>query len=72
MNNIIWYLLGFFSYWALQTLTSMKKDPEIIKSLTTQVETLQERLYYYKNLCLWHVQEKDKLLDVIKDLEGKK
>jgi len=72
MNDIICLLIGFFSCLIVQKLSNMNKDPEIVQRLTIQIEKLEERLDYYKNLCLWHVQEKDKMSSVIKELERKK
>ena len=41
----------------------LKKEqkPPIVDILTIQVEYYEKELDYYKNLCKWHVEEKEKL-----------
>jgi hypothetical protein len=39
----------------------LKKDqqPPIVEVLTNQVEHYEKELKYYKDLCKWHVEQKD-------------
>lgn len=41
-------------------LLKKEKQPPIIDILQNQVEKLEEDVAYYKNLCKWHVEQKDK------------
>jgi hypothetical protein len=41
---------------------SLKKEqkPPIVDTLSNQVEYYEKELKYYKNLCKWHVEQKEK------------
>jgi hypothetical protein len=38
-----------------------KEPPPDTEVLTNQIEELNKQIEYYKDLCLWHVEEKEKL-----------
>jgi len=38
-----------------------KEPPPAIEIMSNQVAELEKRIKYYKELCLWHVEEKEKL-----------
>jgi hypothetical protein len=40
---------------------SKKSNPTLNIELYNQVEKLKEEVDYYKDLCKWHVEEKEKL-----------
>jgi len=42
-------------------LLRKEKEPPIVELLQNQVEQYEKDLVYYKNLCKWHVEEKEKL-----------
>jgi hypothetical protein len=62
MNDYISFFLGAL----LGFLLSYRKkvDPPIIEILRNQVQILEEKVAYYKNLCHWHVEEKAKLQEI--------
>lgn len=41
-----------------------EKEPPVVETLQNQVEFYEKELDYYKNLCKWHVEEKEKLQKV--------
>ena len=41
-------------------LLKKEKQPPIVEILQNQVEKLEEDVAYYKDLCKWHVEQKDK------------
>lgn len=42
-------------------LFKTEQRPPVVDVLTNQVEELEKQVEYYKDLCLWHVEEKEKL-----------
>lgn len=42
-------------------LLKTEQHPPVVDVLTNQVEELEKQVEYYKDLCLWHVEEKEKL-----------
>jgi hypothetical protein len=48
--------LGMF----LGYLLKGDKKPPIATTLQNQVESYEKELKYYKNLCKWHVEQKEK------------
>ena len=48
-------LLGFIIHY------NKKPQPPAIEVLSNQVQELEKQLAYYKDLCKWHVEEKEKL-----------
>lgn len=38
-----------------------RKEQPALEVLSNQVIELEKQLEYYKDLCLWHVEEKEKL-----------
>jgi len=41
-------------------LLKKEKQPPIVDTLTNQVEYYEKELKYYKDLCKWHVEQKEK------------
>lgn len=39
----------------------IKKEPPAVEVMTNQVIELEKQIEYYKDLCQWHVEEKEKL-----------
>lgn len=40
---------------------SRAEPPPAIDIMSNQVAELEEKLEYYKKLCLWHVEDKERL-----------
>ena len=40
-------------------LLKKEQKPPIVDTLTNQVEHYEKELKYYKDLCKWHVEQKD-------------
>ena len=58
MSDILWFFLGAF----LGFLIHRSQKPSVtIEILQSQVEQLNTEIGYYKDLCKWHVEEKEKL-----------
>jgi len=41
-------------------LLKKEQKPPIVDTLTNQVEYYEKELKYYKDLCKWHVEQKEK------------
>lgn len=54
-------LCAVFVGMILGYLLKNEQQPPIVEILTNQVEKLEEDVAYYKNLCKWHVEEKERL-----------
>jgi len=50
---VVGMILGYF--------IKSEQKPPMIEILTNQIEKLEENVAYYKDLCKWHVEEKEKL-----------
>ena len=56
-------ILAFFFGVLLGFVIHYNRKPQLpaIDVLSNQVQELEKQLAYYKDLCLWHVEEKEKL-----------
>ena len=59
------YLIGLF-YTIMLILgyvigSSRCKQPQTNEELEQKIDKLEKEIEYYKDLCLWHVKEKEKL-----------
>ena len=59
MSDVLWFFFGFLL--GILVRTNKKEKLPIIEVLSNQVQELERQLAYYKELCLWHVEEKEKL-----------
>ena len=62
---MIWFIVGLF--FGIVIGWENKKCP--IPANDTEVEKLREQIAYYKGLCLWHVEEKEKLQKIKEQYE---
>lgn len=51
---VIAFIIGY-------AMASNKKSSNTVDLLQAQVQQLNTEIGYYKDLCLWHVEEKEKL-----------
>jgi len=42
-------------------LFKKEKEPPIVEILQKQVEHYEKEIEYYKDLCTWHVEEKERM-----------
>ena len=56
-------ILMFFFGMVLGFIIQYNRKPQIpaVDILSNQVEELEKEVAYYKDLCKWHVEEKEKL-----------
>jgi hypothetical protein len=47
-------------------LLKKEKQPPILEELQDQVKKLEEEVVYYKDLCKWHAQRKEKNENIFK------
>ena len=59
MSDIMWFFFGIV--FGVFMKTNKKEKLPIVEVLSNQVQELERQLAYYKELCLWHVEEKEKL-----------
>jgi hypothetical protein len=59
MSDIIWFFVGIL--FGILISHRRKDNRPIVEVLTNQVEELEHQVEYYKDLCAWHVDEKEKL-----------
>ena len=59
MTDIMWFFFGFLL--GIFVRTNKKEKLPIVEVLSNQVQELERQLAYYKDLCKWHVEEKEKL-----------
>ena len=58
MTDILIFVFGvLFGYFMRRDV----KPPVLVDVLQCQVEELENQVNYYKDLCNWHVEEKEKL-----------
>jgi len=59
MSDVMWFFFGFL--FGIFVRTNKKEKLPVVEVLSNQVQELERQLAYYKELCLWHVEEKEKL-----------
>ena len=59
MSDILMFFFGMVLGFIIQY--NRKPQPPVIDVLSNQVEELEKQVAYYKDLCKWHVEEKEKL-----------
>ena len=59
MSDILWFFFGFLL--GIFVGANKKEKLPIVEILSNQVQELERQLAYYKDLCKWHVEEKEKL-----------
>ena len=59
MSDILVFFFGVLLGFVINY--NRKPQTPVIEVLSNQVQELERQLAYYKDLCMWHVEEKQKL-----------
>ena len=55
----MWFFFGIL--FGMFMKKNKKEKLPVVEVLSNQVQELENQLAYYKDLCKWHVEEKEKL-----------